>query len=258
MFIVGQEKALEILLDSNSITVDLTSGCSNTTEEPLILTANRDPGVFVGGIMSDMLHCETNAAPLSTVCANIGCGWPFGWRRSSRVEKKMEPAPKRVKCTTLYDACKSGDMIAVTQLLDRGADMDRALDNGATPLHLACQKGHVEIVQCLLERGADKDKATIQGAAPLHIACQSGHVTLVRLLLDSGAHQDEAAKSGDTPLHSACGRGHLEVVRLLLEKGADKDKAANNGASPLHSACQKGHEKVARLLIDAGANKVLL
>jgi ankyrin repeat protein len=45
-------------------------------------------------------------------------------------------------------------------LLEQGADIDKAMDDGATPLIMASQEGHVEVVSMLLEQGADIDKAS--------------------------------------------------------------------------------------------------
>ena len=44
-------------------------------------------------------------------------------------------------------------------LLERGADIDKAKDGGATPLCIASQQGDVDVVSVLLEQGADVDKA---------------------------------------------------------------------------------------------------
>jgi len=44
-------------------------------------------------------------------------------------------------------------------------------------------------VRLLLEKGADKDKAANNGASPLHSACQKGHEKVARLLIDAGANK---------------------------------------------------------------------
>ena len=52
----------------------------------------------------------------------------------------------------IHAAARTGDVEAMTQLLDGGAEVDAKKD-GATPLHIACEKGHVELVRLLLEKG---------------------------------------------------------------------------------------------------------
>ena len=43
----------------------------------------------------------------------------------------------------LYDACEKGKVGAARLWLDNGAEVDRAREDGATPLHMACDEGHV-------------------------------------------------------------------------------------------------------------------
>jgi ankyrin repeat protein len=56
-----------------------------------------------------------------------------------------------------------------------------------TPLFVAAQKGHEPVVRALLEAGADINIARNDGATPLYIAAQKGHAAIVTMLRDSGA-----------------------------------------------------------------------
>jgi ankyrin repeat protein len=47
---------------------------------------------------------------------------------------------------------------------------------------MASAKGHVPVVQALLQGGADVDKAADDGGTPLHMASQQGHVHVVQAL----------------------------------------------------------------------------
>ena len=128
------------------------------------------------------------------------------------------------------------------------------MKDGRTPLWTACSKGHVDAARLLLEKGAEVDKAEEDGWTPLLLkACWKGHVDAARLLLDKGAEVDRADKDGETPLFNACWNGHVDAARLLLDKGAEVDRAAEDGATPLWIACWKGHVDAARLLLDNGA-----
>ena len=55
------------------------------------------------------------------------------------------------------------------------------------PLIIACEKGHVDAARLLLDKGAEVNRATEDGRTPLLVACLQGHVDAVRLLLDNGA-----------------------------------------------------------------------
>ena len=72
-------------------------------------------------------------------------------------------------------------MEVVRALLDRGADIDKAMDDEATPLHMASQNGHVEVVRALLDQGADINK-TWNGVTPLQIALRRNHTEIIHLL----------------------------------------------------------------------------
>ena len=69
----------------------------------------------------------------------------------------------------------------------------------------------------LVEKGADKDKARNDGASPLYIAALNGRLGVVQLLVELGVDKDKAMNGGWMPLHAAAEQGHLEVVGHLLE-----------------------------------------
>ena len=121
----------------------------------------------------------------------------------------------------LQDACWRGHVDAAQSLLEKGADVNRAMRNGRTPLWIACDKGHVDVARLLLDKGADVNRAMKDGATPLFVACQEGRVDAVRLLLDKGADVNKADGAGVTPLWTACWFGRVEAARLLLDNGAD-------------------------------------
>ena len=54
-----------------------------------------------------------------------------------------------------------------------------AMENGATALFAAAEKGKTEVVQLLLQAGADLNKATNNGIRPLHCASGEGHTDIV-------------------------------------------------------------------------------
>ena len=124
----------------------------------------------------------------------------------------------------LHAAARTGDVEAMTQLLDGGAEVDAKKD-GATPLFVACKGGHVDAARLLLDRGADVDRASKYDGTPLWIACQNGHVDAARLLLDKGADVDRATKKG-TPLDVAKRWGRNALVALLEEHISSKSRGA--------------------------------
>ena len=58
-----------------------------------------------------------------------------------------------------------------------------------TPLHLACEKGHAAVVRLLVEKGADMNKADNDGSTPLSIARYQGHAEIISILEQAGANE---------------------------------------------------------------------
>ncbi len=91
---------------------------------------------------------------------------------------------------------------------------------GAQPLHLAAADGDVELVKLLLDRGAKINAATQDGWTALHFACLRADEGLVQLLLDRTADVSMTTGSGLSALSIATSEGDREIVTLLLDRGA--------------------------------------
>ena len=74
------------------------------------------------------------------------------------------------KSTPLYQASKHGIENIVNKLIEKGAEIDKANNDGETPLFAASKKGHLNIVEILLEQGADTKIANNDGQKPFDIA----------------------------------------------------------------------------------------
>ena len=60
--------------------------------------------------------------------------------------------------------------------------VNRAMEDGRTPLFIASEKGHVDAARLLLDNGAEVDRARNDGWTPLRIAKSEGHSAVVALL----------------------------------------------------------------------------
>jgi len=156
--------------------------------------------------------------------------------------------------TPLNSASDSGYIGVVKLLLEKGADVTVETNKGWTPLNSASSNGHVDVVKLLLEYDADVTVATQDGSTPLDSASFNGHVDVVKLLLEKGADVTVTTQDGSTPLDSASSNGHVDVVKLLLEYGADVTVATQDGSTPLDSASSNGHVNVVKLLLEYGAD----
>ncbi|XP_065697322.1 protein TANC1 isoform X1 [Patagioenas fasciata] len=181
----------------------------------------------------------------------------------------------------------------VTLLLEFGAAIDGASENGMTALSYAAAAGHLSIVSLLCKKGAKADCVDKKGqcalvhsalrghrdvlqfllalwgaAAPrrrqvlqqaLTAAASMGHGQVVCYLLtaekDHGIDiNDTDALWGETALTAAAGRGKLDVCELLLERGAGAGRSNRRGAPPLCCAVRHGHRQIAELLVEHGSD----
>ena len=140
-------------------------------------------------------------------------------------------------------------------LIELGANVNKVMDTGGTPLYIAAQYGDEDVVQALIEASADVNKAEVDDCVtPLCVAAFRGHEAVVRSLIEASVDVNKAMDNGGTPLYVAARENHETVVRALIEAGADVNKAADNGATPLIMATRNDHEAIVRALIEAGAN----
>ena len=180
--------------------------------------------------------------------------------------------------TPVHNAVISGNIETVKLLIDRGAKLDIADEDGVTPLQLAMEydrdeigsliaaKGTVPLtmtqaIRCgsdndvmrLLAAGADLKAHDEFGDTPLHTAAKYGRIALVTALIEKGADVDALNSLGlQTPLCSASAKGQTEAVRLLLSKGAQLTVKGASDYSPLHAAARRGYTETVQLLL---ANK---
>src|SRR5690349_10021861 len=78
------------------------------------------------------------------------------------------------------DAAMHGDRDAVRALLQKGADVNAAQNDGMTALHWAAEHGDTDIAGMVLYAGANPGAVTRIGAyTPLHIASRNGNAAVV-------------------------------------------------------------------------------
>ena len=154
----------------------------------------------------------------------------------------------------LLGAAGNVNLKEVQLLLDKGANIDRADENGTSAISFASDKGHLDIVQLLLEKGSNVNIQNKFGNSALIFASQNGHLEIVQLLLERGSNVNIQNKFGNSALMLASEKGHLEIVQLLLERGADINIQNKDGISELMLASRNDHLEIVQLLLDKGAD----
>ena len=102
------------------------------------------------------------------------------------------------------------------------------------PLHIACGNGHVDAARLLLDKGAEVDRANQNGTTPLYVACQNGHADAASAV--AGQRRDvDQSRNGVTLLFLACQNGHVDVAQLLLERR----RGGRPGAGEWHDAARR-------------------
>jgi ankyrin repeat protein len=84
--------------------------------------------------------------------------------------------------TALHYAALRGHAGVLAMLLDAGADINSASDNGTTALMLAASEGRREAVALLLRRGADAGRATDAGRTAGAWARTAGHTGIADMV----------------------------------------------------------------------------
>ena len=107
-----------------------------------------------------------------------------------------------------------------------GAQLNRKIKNGATPVHLASCYGHLDVAKYLIDRGAEVESNDKDGMSPLHYASKEGNLDTVKYLVLAGARIEKHTEEGLTSLLFASAEGHPEVVQYLLSEHAEQTEEA--------------------------------
>lgn len=136
--------------------------------------------------------------------------------------------------------------------------VNRADENGRTPIDLAVSRAGKPLVELLINRGAiiNKDEKLF-GTFPLLQTVARSRPEILELLVKRGADVNAKDNDGQTALHLAVSLDHKDMARLLLAHGANPHAVDKKGETPVSIA--KQHEddnKWIRLLSQASIRMI--
>lgn len=152
-------------------------------------------------------------------------------------------ATRHAAAESLTSAAGAGDLAAVRQFLDAGADIEEKSIGFGSPLQAAVQSGSLEIVDFLLNKGAQVDKKPEAMFSPLSVAATWGLTEIFHRLIALA----KDTSSERAALITLASYGQLTELKLLLEKGAMPD-----GRYAIAAAAKNGHYEIVKYLVDAG------
>ena len=133
----------------------------------------------------------------------------------------------------LHRAVRKNDVKTARELVAAGADVNEGLDSdGRTPLIDAARFNKKDAVRFLLENNADVNKASDNGWTPLHWVVSQGKLSMLKTLVEAGADVNAADKLGNTPLHYAAKFEQYGFVSYLIKHGARTDVRNHEGKTP--------------------------
>ena len=141
----------------------------------------------------------------------------------------------------VYFAVASGQREVFALLLERGADPTRAL----TP---AVWSKDIAMAEMALDRGAKLDRAVDEGKPLLNHLIRWGQFKQALWMLERGASPNVTDEQGWTAAHQAASRGNEKMLKAVLDAGGDASLRDKGGYTPLDIARARNRPRVIALL----------
>lgn len=143
----------------------------------------------------------------------------------------------------------------VQQLISQGADVN-ALDvkTKASPLSFAAEAQKLEIINLLIQKGAKVNVADENGLTPLHRAVSGlfakPNIAVLKALIVAGADADAQDNKGETALMYVVADENIDIsfAKMLIENGANPNLTNNENNTALQLAIIKERKEAIALL----------
>jgi ankyrin repeat protein len=161
-----------------------------------------------------------------------------------------------VREPALVRSARTGRLNEVNLLLDAGAKINSADEDGQTALHWAAALGHLDIAELLLQRHAALELKAKDGLTALAIAIVEHHADVAQALRTHGAKEPSFVTRSpqDDALRVEVEMGNANGVHAALAKGGHADVLNDNGEPILMVAARNHFAPVVTELLRARAN----
>ncbi|MBA4696794.1 MAG: ankyrin repeat domain-containing protein [Legionella sp.] len=160
--------------------------------------------------------------------------------------------------TALHAAIRNGSNY--TAIVEKLLQNDNTLMNipielGITPFHRAVDFGSIDTVKLFIKNKVNVNRALDNGQTPIFYAAARGDIALLKVLWRAGANIHYVSPRGETAINNTIqSEFTLDVIKFFVEKGANVNQIQHNGVTALFRAAQNGNEEAVRYLLKAGAN----
>jgi len=119
-------------------------------------------------------------------------------------------------------------------LLENGVDVNwkSSSSRNQQPIRFASQGASLKLVQLLLEYGADMDAAPDDGGTPLIAALHAKNFDVAEFCFNNNANVEVIGRDGETVIHEAIKSGNPKMVELALAGNAPLNHTDPEGKLP--------------------------
>jgi uncharacterized protein len=199
-----------------------------------------------------------NSKVRGAIAGGIACSYNPSIACAACGDREALALTMHAQLSVVY-AAGAGFTMLLRKLLEAGANPNETDSDASSrsALMAAAAGGHTSCVEELLRRGVHVNRADDNGVTPLMCAAAGGHVDVLDILLRSNSIDVNATTAAAwTALMFAASAGHVACVEALIRGGADVAVEDSNGSSALRCAASGRHVKVVETLIEAGASFV--